>query len=113
MRHTTALLLAGCAAGLSCSLLAAPLQLPPAQAASEKVSPFAGAKDETSLVQLDGTKAAGSKKNSPFAGAKESDAATHTDLQADRTRLWWLVLPVGLAALSYLKLRSGEGEGAA
>ena len=146
MRHPTALLLAGCAAGLSCSLLAAPMTLAPAQAgaliaqaAAEKASPFAGAKDETSPVQdaelapaatvpepsvqpaaaemegtlkeLAGTKAAGTKKNSPFAGAKESDEAAHADLRADRTRLWWLLLPVGLAAISYGALRSREGEG--
>ena len=146
MRHPTALLLAGCAAGLSCSLLAAPMPLPPAQAgtllaqtATEKASPFAGAKDETSpeqsaepatpaaapeqavqpasgemegtLKELAGTKAAGTKKNSPFAGAKESDEAAHADLRADRTRLWWLLLPVGLAAISYGALRSREGDG--
>ena len=150
MRHPTALLLAGCAAGLSCSLLAAPVALPPAQAgillaqtSTEKASPFAGAKDETSSLQsteqstepaapaaepeqavqpasgemdgtpkeLAGTKAVGTKKNSPFAGAKESDEAAHADLRADRTRLWWLLLPVGLAAISYGALRSREGEG--
>ena len=148
MRHPTALLLAGCAAGLSCSLLAAPITLRPAEAgtllaqtATEKASPFAGAKDETSpdqsaepaapaaepqqasqpatgevegtLKELAGTKAAGTKKNSPFAGAKESDEAAHADLRADRTRLWWVLLPVGLAAISYGALRSKEGEGEA
>ena len=146
MRHPTALLLAGCAAGLSCSLLAAPIAFGPAQAgtliaqtATEKASPFAGAKDETSSdhgaepaaptagseqassqatgevdgtpKELAGTKAAGTKKNSPFAGAKESDEAAHADLRADRTRLWWLLLPVGLAAIGYGALRSNEGEG--
>ena len=148
MRHPTALLLAGCAAGLSCSLLAAPMPLPPAQAGTllaqtttEKASPFAGAKDETSTEQstepaapaaepeqavqhasgeidgtpkeLAGTKAAGTKKNSPFAGAKESDEAAHADLRADRTRLWWLLLPVGMSAISYGALCSKEGEGEA
>ena len=150
MRHPFALLLAGCAAGLSCSLLATPNPSASAQAGTllaqtqsptEKASPFAGAKDETSadqgtdqaapatepaqaspqqavaemegtLKELSGTKAAGTKKNSPFAGAKESDEDAHGDLKADRGRLWWLLLPVGLAAISYGVLRAQEDDNA-
>jgi len=95
-----------------------------AQAAVEKASPFASAKDETgagaadsspagALKELAGTKATGTKKNSPFAAAKESDEETHDDLKVDRSRLWWLLLPVGLAAISYGALKSKEGEGEA
>ena len=95
-----------------------------AQAAVEKASPFASAKDETgandagssavgALKELAGTKATGTKKNSPFAAAKESDDDTHDDLKVDRGRLWWLLLPVGLAAISYGALKSQEGEGEA
>jgi hypothetical protein len=57
---------------------------------------------------LQGTKAAGSTKDSPFAGAKESEGATQATLRVDRTKLWWLLLPVGLAAISYGALRSQE-----
>ena len=133
MRHAHSLWLAACATGLSCSLtLAGSMAAPPAEArpllaqtAVEKASPFAGAKDETSpaaeaapaavnpadaLKGLTGTKAAGTKKNSPFAAAKESDEDADTDLKADRSRLWWLLLPVGLAAISYGALKAQEGE---
>lgn len=132
MRHQHLLLLAACATGLSCSLAVAdPMVAPPAQAmpllaqaALEKASPFASAKDETgagaadsspagALKELAGTKATGTKKNSPFAAAKESDEETHDDLKVDRSRLWWLLLPVGLAAISYGALKSQEGEGEA
>jgi hypothetical protein len=133
MRHAHSLWLAACATGLSCSLtLAGSMAAPPAEArpllaqtAVEKASPFAGAKDDTSpaaevapaavnpadaLKELTGTKAAGTKKNSPFAAAKESDEDADTDLKADRSRLWWLLLPVGLAAISYGALKAQEGE---
>jgi hypothetical protein len=126
-----------CSLTLAGSMAAQPAQARPllAQTAVEKASPFAGAKDETSpaaeaapaavtptsaaageqaavepLKQLAGTKAAGTKKNSPFAAAKESDEDADTDLKADRTRLWWLLLPVGLAAISYGVLKAQEGE---
>jgi hypothetical protein len=132
MRHQHHLLLAACATGLSCSLaVAGPVATPPAdampllaQAAVEKASPFAAAKDETgtgagaaspadAMKELAGTKATGTKKNSPFAAAKESDLQANADLKVDRSRLWWLLLPVGLAAISYSALRSQEGEGEA
>ncbi|NDG75277.1 MAG: hypothetical protein EBX49_08100 [Synechococcaceae bacterium WB8_1B_136] len=114
------LLLSACGAGLSCAaILGGGVVQPPADAATatQKASPFAEAKDETSasvrqgLDDMAGTKAAGSSKSSPFAGAKESDADSHSHLQARRERLWWLLLPVGLAAVSYGALRAQEGDG--
>ena len=94
------LLLSACSTGLSCSaVFSNPL---PAPQAAEPATP--------ALETLQGTKAAGSSKESPFAGAKETDAATRADLRIDRTRLWWLLLPVGLAAISYGALRSQEGS---
>lgn len=132
MRRQHHLLLAACATGLSCSLaVAGPMVTPPAdampllaQAAVEKASPFASAKDETgakdadsspvgALKELAGTKATGTKKNSPFAAAKESEDGAQADLKVDRSRLWWLLLPLGLAAISYSALKSQEGEGEA
>ena len=115
MRHQHHLLLAACATGLSCSLaVAGPMVAPPAdampllaQAAVEKASPFASAKDETSakeadsspvgaLKELAGTKATGTKKNSPFAAAKESEDDAQADLKVERSRLGWLLLSLGL-----------------
>jgi hypothetical protein len=132
MRDQHHLLLAAFETGLSCSLAvtvpvaASPAEAMPllAQAAVEKASPFAAAKDETgagtgaaspagALKVLAGTKATGTKKNSPFAAAKESDHEANAHLQVDRSRLWWILLPVGLAAISYGTLKSQEGEGEA
>jgi len=127
MQLTNTMLLAGCAAGLSCSLITGTVTADHgqartmlAQATTEKASPFAAAKDETNapegadavqdgLKELAGSKAAGTKKNSPFAAAKETDNAAHLNLRADRARLWWLLVPVGFAAISYGSLRSQEG----
>lgn len=128
MQRLQTVLLAGCAAGLGCSLISGTVPSEPAQArpllaqvATQKASPYASAKDETnapdpgaavqdSLGHLIGSKAAGTKTNSPFAGAKENDAAAHAALRADRTRLWWLLVPIGVAALSYGALRRQEGR---
>jgi hypothetical protein len=113
------LLLSACGAGLSCAaILGGGMVQPPADAATttQKASPFAGAKDETSagvkdaVEQMGGTRAAGSTKSSPFAGAKESDTTANELLRAKRGRLWWLLLPVGLAAVSYGALRAQEGS---
>jgi hypothetical protein len=89
---------------------------------TEKASPYAAAKEDGSaparsgaeamVQELEGTRAAGTTKESPFAGAKESDAATSTQLRVDRSRLWWLLLPLSLAAISYAALRAQEGEAA-
>ena len=119
--HGRFLLLSACSAGLSCTaLFGSPITAPPAaEAATEqKASPYAAPQDETdpkvetgtaaALKHLQGTKAAGSTKDSPFAGAKESEGATQATLRVNRTKLWWLLLPVGLAAISYGALRSQE-----
>ena len=119
--HGRLLLLSACSAGLSCTaMFGTPIAAPPAaQAATEqKASPYAAPQDATerqaeagtdaALQQLQGTKAAGSTKESPFAGAKESDGATKAALRVERSKLWWLLLPVGLAAISYGALRSQE-----
>jgi hypothetical protein len=106
--HGRFLLLSACSAGLSCTaLFGSPITAPPAaEAATEqKASPTAAA-----LEHLQGTKAAGSTKDSPFAGAKESEGATQATLRVNRTKLWWLLLPVGLAAISYGALRSQEDD---
>ncbi|MBD2422694.1 hypothetical protein [Cyanobium sp. FACHB-13342] len=105
--HGQLLLLSACSAGLSCTaLLGTPLVAPPAAQATteQKASPYAAPQDET-----DRKAEAGNAKESPFAGAKESDGATQAALRVDRTKLWWLLLPVGLAVISYGALRSQEG----
>ena len=118
-----------CSTGLSCATLFSSITTPPGSHASPqqaqampglKASPYATAQDESKaetageaqdpLDKLKGTKAAGSQKDSPFAAAKESDAATSSQLRVDRMRLWWLLLPVGLAAVSYGALRSKEDQ---
>ncbi|MGB5134403.1 MAG: hypothetical protein WBN89_04435 [Prochlorococcaceae cyanobacterium] len=124
-----ALLFSTCAAGLSClALLAAPLAPVTAQssgavmpaAPTEKNSPYAASQDETTtpmqgmtsetLERMEGTKAKGSTKDSPFAGAKDSNQQVHQGLAVDRRRGWLLLVPVGLAALSYGALRSQERD---
>lgn len=107
MRHPNLLLSAACSAGLSCSLLPAPTLLPAAHA--QPLLAQATTVHGT-LQDLAGTRLAATKKNSPFAGAKERDDEAHSDLKADRGRLWWLLLPVGLAAISYGALRSQEDD---
>lgn len=95
------LLLSACGAGLSCAAaLSGGVIHPPAAAANAGVT--------NAMDQLGGTKAAGSSKSSPFAAAKESDSSANEHLRAQRGRLWWLLLPVGLAAISYGALRSQE-----
>ena len=108
MRRHDTLLLAGCATGLSCALLVG--AAPPQPAAASPWLAQAAVEGPGTAPALVGTPAAGSKRNSPFAAAKEDDAETELDLQADRGRLWWLLLPAGLAALSYGVLRAQEGQ---
>jgi hypothetical protein len=102
------LVLSACSAGLSCatllggSVLGGSVIVPAAEATTAGV--------QKAMDQLGGTKAAGSTKNSPFAGAKESDTSANELLQAKRVRLWWLLLPVGLAAISYGALRAKESS---
>jgi hypothetical protein len=59
---------------------------------------------------MEGTKAKGSEKDSPFAGAKDSNQQVHQSLAVDRSRGWLMLVPVGLAALSYGALRSRERD---
>jgi hypothetical protein len=125
--HPHWLCVMACSTGLSCAALFSPITAPPGAHASpqlaqavpgQKASPYAAAQDESkaeaagqaqdTLDKLKGTKAAGSQKDSPFAAAKESDAATSAHLRVHRMQLWWLLLPVGLAAVSYGALRSKE-----
>ena len=84
-------------------------------AGSTKESPYAAARDEGeepaaaagagALKVLGGTRAAGSSKDSPYAAAKDED---HDSLEPTTHNLWRLLLPVGLAAGSYLWLRSRD-----
>lgn len=54
---------------------------------------------------MGGTKAAGSSKDSPYAAAKDDTSITNVPTLQ---RLWTLVVPIGLAAGSYIWLRSRE-----
>ncbi len=125
-RRQAAVLAGTCA--LCWGLVAAPLKAeattPPAAAAStvsstsaSKDSPYASAKDETGaavappgkpsavLKTMEGTAAPGAEKESPYAAAKDEMALSFGPALA---RLWWLLLPTGLAAGCYLWLRSQE-----
>ena len=122
--HTRCLLLASCAAAVIGMAGAGPagavtpaLEGSPAPGTT-KQSPYAAAKDETDegadveleagaspTDKLGGTKAAGSKKQSPYAAAKDETSAT---VEPTLGKLWGLVLPVGLAAGSYVVLRRRE-----
>ncbi|MEB3350888.1 MAG: hypothetical protein VKM01_01025 [Cyanobacteriota bacterium] len=85
-----------------------------------KESPYAAAKDETKegadkdtatpTEALGGTKAPGTTKESPYASAKDE---TDPTLEPTLGKLWGLLLPVGLAAGSYVFLRSKEKAGRA
>jgi hypothetical protein len=124
-RRHAAVLAGSCA--LCWSLVATPPRAeattPPAatSAASteaSKDSPYAAAKDETGaaatapakpapvLKTMEGTKAPGTEKESPYAAAKDELAPS---FGPTLSRLWWLLLPTGLAAGSYFWLRSQEG----
>lgn len=118
------LLLGACAGSLLVlgSFTASPVVANPLDgvkaAGSSKDSPYAAAKDESAqpavasgasaIKALGGTRAAGSSKDSPYASAKDENNAT---LEPTLTQLWALVVPVGLAAGSYLWLRSRERLG--
>lgn len=84
---------------------------------STKDSPYAAAVDSDGAKAPDatkaknpteamgGTKAAGSTKDSPYAAAKDDSSITS---EPTLKRLWTLVVPIGLAAGSYIWLRSRE-----
>lgn len=102
-RPQAALLAAACA--LCVSSLSA---VPPAGAttATSKDSPYAAAADGASPTAAPGSVAPGTEKESPYAAAKDELALS---FGPNLGKLWWLLLPTGLAAGSYLYLRSQEG----
>jgi uncharacterized protein HemX len=88
------------------------------EAGSLKQSPYASAKDDTdgaggtamgtgrgSAEALNGNVAAGSEKESPYAAAKDEGG---TSGDPTLTKLWGLLLPLGLALGSYGWLRQRE-----
>jgi len=68
-------------------------------------APGAASKLKTPTEALGGTRAAGSKKESPYAAAKDDSSITS---EPTLKGLWTLVVPIGLAAGSYIWLRSRE-----
>ncbi len=68
-------------------------------------APGATSKPKNPTEALGGTKAAGSTKDSPYAAAKDEGSFTN---EPTLKRLWTLVVPIGLAAGSYIWLRSRE-----
>ncbi len=66
--------------------------------------PGASSKPKNPTEALGGTRAAGSSKDSPYAAAKDETSTTEPTLKG----LWALVVPIGLAAGSYIWLRSRE-----
>ena len=68
-------------------------------------APGATSKSKNPTEVLGGTKAAGSTKDSPYAAAKDDSSITS---EPTLKHIWTLVVPIGLAAGSYLWLRSRE-----
>jgi hypothetical protein len=89
--------------------------VPPAAATPgpEKESPYAAATDGSVPTaapvkqpgSVAGTVAPGTEKESPYAAAKDELALS---FGPSLGKLWWLLLPTGLAAGSYLYLRRQE-----
>ena len=76
---------------------------------TKKDSPYAAAKEGDAAPApepLAGTKAPGSEKESPYAAAKDTVVALTPNLG----KLWGLLVPIVLAACSYLYLRSSEAD---
>lgn len=76
---------------------------------TKKDSPYAAAKESGAAPApepLAGTKAPGSEKQSPYAAAKDTVVALTPSLG----KLWGLLVPIVLAAGSYLYLRSSETD---
>ncbi len=101
-RPAAAFLTASCTACLTVCISSLSA-VPPAGATTgpSKESPYAAAKDGGSP-----TAAGGTEKESPYAAAKDELALS---FGPNLGKLWWLLLPTGLAAGSYLYLRSQEG----
>lgn len=68
-------------------------------------APGATSKPKNPTEAMGGTKAAGSSKDSPYAAAKDDTSITNVPTLK---QLWTLVVPIGLAAGSYIWLRSRE-----
>jgi hypothetical protein len=90
--------------------------VPPAGATTgpTKESPYAAATDGgvptaapvNQAAAMAGSVAPGTEKESPYAAAKDELALS---FGPSLGKLWWLLLPTGLAAVSYVVLRSQEG----
>jgi hypothetical protein len=107
-RPQAAFLAAACA--LCVSSLSA---MPPAGATTgtSKDSPYAAPSDGGGPTAapgvMTGSVAPGTEKESPYAAAKDELALS---FGPNLVKLWWLLLPTGLAAGSYFYLRSQEGS---
>ena len=109
-RPQAVLLAAACA--LCVSSLSA---MPPAEASTgaSKESPYAAATDGgvpsaapvKQQAKAAGSVAPGTEKESPYAAAKDELALSFAP---NLGKLWWLLLPTGLAGASYLYLRGQE-----
>jgi hypothetical protein len=113
-RARTAFLAAACTTCLTVCISSLS-EVPPAGATTgaSKDSPYAAATDGGSPTaspvepaSVAGSVAPGTEKESPYAAAKDELALS---FGPNLGKLWWLLLPTGLAAGSYLYLRSQEG----
>ncbi len=106
-RPRAAFLAAACTACLTVCISSLSA-VPPAGATpgASKDSPYAAAADGASPTAAPGSVAPGTEKESPYAAAKDELALS---FGPNLGKLWWLLLPAGLAAGSYLYLRSQEG----
>lgn len=113
-----ALLAAACAIGLTSLAAGLPASAASTSNAPAKDSPYAAAKDEGSPTAapakvpavpgaMTGTAAPGTEKESPYAAAKDEMGLSFAPTLG---RLWWLLLPAGLAAGSYMYLRGQEAS---
>ncbi len=99
-RSAAAFLASACALCISGLAAVAPAV---ATAMPSKESPYAAAADGGIPA---GSVPPGTEKESPYAAAKDELALS---FGPNLSKLWWLLLPAGLAAGSYLYLRSQEG----
>lgn len=117
-RPPASVLATACAATLTAGLsvcISSLCALPPAEATTTpaRESPYAAASEGGSPTgapaqpgSVAGTVAPGTEKESPYAAAKDELALS---FGPNLGKLWWLLLPTGLAAGSYLYLRRQEG----
>jgi hypothetical protein len=102
-RPQAAFLAAACALCISSLSAVPPVGATPG---ASKDSPYAAAADGASPTAAPGSVAPGTEKESPYAAAKDELALS---FGPNLGKLWWLLVPAGLAAGSYLYLRSQEG----